>query len=738
MRHKQISYPAAIELVLSTLKTPLSMFEIEREIVKRELIKKVNSSSIRHAIYKELDKGDASVFLQVEYNLYSLRNPDTLKEVNNLPVLVFDSKRLDELGYFHTINKDFETYADGLLRIDQPVFMPRGKVEGNPNYKQVVSYVLISYKGKLLRFTRHDYKRNRNLELIDGKYSLGFGGHVQAEDLNLFSVGDNDSGYSASLYRELKEETGIEKKDIKEIKTIGVLNDDSTIKGKCHFAFLHLAKLTTPKFRDTEKWVIKPELVSFEQITSEFENYEYWSKLCLQHFFAKEMKNRRLNCYIDNRRGLSLRKNYPYLAIVGEIGSGKSQICSLLVEQYGYIRIPCSQILRDAMHWKPKTDNIRQELQNAGFNYINRKGAHKRFSKRIAEYIKTVPPDKTMLVDGLRYAETFLELQKKLGVKKIPLIYVESNRENQYRNFISREKSNIPVREFTEILEHPVEKSVGRFLEYADIIIFNFGSIESIIEEVNNYLHEEHSNTFLIEAWNNNALYRHNQILRGSDLTFNNITTPFFINKIKEQNNFSALKVLDVGCGTGVLTNHIADYVKKIVAIDHSPNSIQIARDFANKSNINFICESIEDFSLGSDFDIAVANMTFHSIDNIDAALKNIYTALKPNGKLLFSLPHPFFYPERKRLKEIFRSTGYEYNKPSFHKIPFTISLEPDPLPNLIPYFHRPESLYDSLFIQSGFWVTEKIVPIPTRELMRKYKKKWESPHLFFGVAIKP
>lgn len=738
MSNKYLSYPKAIELVLSSAKTPLSMFEIEREIVKRELIKKVNSSSIRHAIYKDLDKKDASIFFQIEYNLYTLRNPDVAKDVNNLPILVFDSKRLDELGYFHTINKDFQTYINGILKVDQPVFMPRGRVEGNPSYKQVVSYVLISYKGKLLRFTRHEYKRNRNLELIDGKYSLGFGGHVQAEDLNLFTVGDNDSGYTASLYRELREETGIEKQDIKEIKTIGVLNDDSTIKGKCHFAFLHLAELATPKFKDTEKWVIKPELVSFEQIKSEFENYEYWSKLCMQHYFTKEMKNRKFNCYIDNRRGVSLRKNHPYLAIVGEIGSGKSQICSLLVEQYGYVRVPCSQILQNLMRWKPKTNNIRRELQNAGFKYINKKGAHKRFAKRIVDYIKTMPSNKTILIDGLRYAETYLELQKTLDIKHIPLIYVESNRENQYRNFMSREKSTISIREFTEILEHPVEKSVGKFLEYSDIIIFNFGSIESILEEVNNYLHGEHSNSFLVEAWDNNAAHRHAQILSGHDLTFDNITTPFFLTKIKEQKNYSALKILDVGCGTGVLTNLIAEHVKKVVAIDHSPLSIQIAQGFTHNTNINFVCESIEDFSLEGDFDIAIANMAFHSIDNIDTALKNIYISLKPNGKLIFSLPHPFFYPERKRLKEIFKSTGYEYDKPSFHKIPFTISLEPDPLPNPIPYFHRPESLYDSLLIQNGFWVTEKIVPLPSRELIRKYKNKWDAPHLFFGVAIKP
>lgn len=738
MSPTNLSYPKAIELVLSTLKRPLSMFEIEREIVRRELIKKVNSSSIRHAIYKDLEKGDSSVFLQIEYNLYTLRSPEVAIEINNLPVLVFNAEKLKELGHFHTIKKEFEPYFNGILNVENPIFISRAKVEGNASYKQVVSYVLITYKKKLLRFTRHEYKRNRNLEFIDGKYSLGFGGHVQYDDLNLFTINDNDSGYTASLFRELEEETGIEKQDIKNIRTIGVLNDDSTPKGKCHFAFLHLVELTNPTFEDTEKWVIKPELVSFEQITEEFENYEYWSKLCLEHFFSKELRNLKFNCFIDNRRGLSLKKNFPYLAIVGEIGSGKSQVCSLLVEQYGYIRIPCSQILREMMHWKPQPGDDRRKLQDAGFEYINKRGAHKRFAKKISEYIKTKASDKTVLIDGLRYKDTFLELQRNLGVNRIPLIYVSSNRTNQYRNFVSREETEITVKDFTEIVEHPVESFIGQFLEYVDIFVFNFGNLESLAEEVRNYLQKEPSGQFLIDSWDSNALYRHNQILRGADLTFDNFIKPYFVNSLKKQKNYPRLQILDVGCGTGILTNIIADYAKRVMAIDHSCVSIQVAEGHTNKKNINFQCESIERFVVEDTFDVVIANMSFHSIEDIETALKNIYTSLKSNGILVFSLPHPRYYPERERLRDVFISTGYDYSKLSFHKIPFTISLEPEPLPSPIPYFHRPLSFYENLISKTGFWIFETLAPMPDHDLIQKYRKSWQTPHILMGIAMKP
>ena len=133
-------------------------------------------------------------------------------------------------------------------------------------------------------------------------------------------------------------------------------------------------------------------------------------------------------------------------------------------------------------------------------------------------------------------------------------------------------------------------------------------------------------------------------------------------------------------------------------------------------------------FSIENNFDAVIANMTFHSVENIETAFKSIYASLKSKGVLIFSLPHPRYYPERERFRDLFKAMGYEYTKLSFHKIPFTISLDPEPLPGSIPYFHRPISYYEFLLSKTGFWLVELSAPIPDKELMRRYRNSWNAP----------
>ena len=102
-----------------------------------------------------------------------------------------------------------------------------------------------------------------------------------------------------------------------------------------------------------------------------------------------------------------------------------------------------------------------------------------------------------------------------------------------------------------------------------------------------------------------------------------------------------------MGCGTGNLTHQIYRYTKKLVGIDLSKKSIDIANQFSlSDNNLSFFHSSIEEFSEtynGSLFTAAIANMTLMDVSNLELVLQSIDKLLVSDGKLLFTITHPFF-----------------------------------------------------------------------------------------------
>lgn len=740
-----MTYRQATKIVLGETDRHLTLHEIHRQIIKRQLRKNVIASGLRSVLNKDYQRGNESDFIRGKRGRYSLRHKkDTLRTKQSSyrdKILVFDTTKLKDIETFHGIRDDADLFIRAILENDNPVLIDRETAEKDDHYKQVVSYIIIKYNDKLLRFVRHESKINKFLDYVDGKRSIGFGGHVQSGDINLWSYEKKDSGYYASVKREIKEETGINIENAKGMKLIGVLNDDSTPRGLSHFAFIHLLELSEPNFKAREVWVSELELVSFDQLSAEFVEYEYWSKLCLQHYFGDKLTHK---CFIDTKKNFSLRDNSQFLAVVGGIGSGKSQICSILERKYGYVNIPCSQILKDILGLQATSTIQRRDLQDAGYEFIEMPGAHKKFAEKIVQYLEKVEKGSRFLFDGIRYTEILIEIERILGIR-IPVLYVENPIEMRYQLFTKRENRELEFSDFLGIVEHPVEDRVEEFLPLAKIMVYNFNPLDSLSSELSDYFQRELVDTFLWDSWDINAKNRHEQILRGNDITYHQVLVPSIIRRLKEVTGFPALKVLDVGCGTGVMTKFIADNVEKavdidhskVVGIDHSYESVRIARKYLKDTNVKLKCIAIENFMWDDKFDVIVANMTLHTVKTLKSSLVRLYQCLKKDGRFIFTIPHPRYYPMRDRFRDIFLAGGYEYDKESYHEIPFSIEMEPEPLPSPIPYFHRSLHVYESLLNETGFWLIEIEVPIPEDCVMNKYKNKWTLPHVLLGVAKK-
>ncbi|RXZ80727.1 class I SAM-dependent methyltransferase [Paenibacillaceae bacterium] len=101
--------------------------------------------------------------------------------------------------------------------------------------------------------------------------------------------------------------------------------------------------------------------------------------------------------------------------------------------------------------------------------------------------------------------------------------------------------------------------------------------------------------------------------------------------------------VLDFGCGTGLISNEIAQYVKEIHAIDISSNMIEIADKKAkerNIANISYAHSTIFDERVkkGS-FDVILVIHVLHLLEDEHIVLQRINELLKPGGLLISATP---------------------------------------------------------------------------------------------------
>ena len=97
-------------------------------------------------------------------------------------------------------------------------------------------------------------------------------------------------------------------------------------------------------------------------------------------------------------------------------------------------------------------------------------------------------------------------------------------------------------------------------------------------------------------------------------------------------------RVLDLGCGDGVLTAEIARLVSagSALGIDASEGMISVARRL-EAGNLRFERLRIEDIDFAAAFDVVFSNAALHWVKDHRRLLRNCSRALKPGGTLRFN-----------------------------------------------------------------------------------------------------
>jgi trans-aconitate methyltransferase len=95
--------------------------------------------------------------------------------------------------------------------------------------------------------------------------------------------------------------------------------------------------------------------------------------------------------------------------------------------------------------------------------------------------------------------------------------------------------------------------------------------------------------------------------------------------------------VLDVGCGSGLVTEQLIDRLPTghVIAIDASENMIATARDHLRGRHVAFIRADAAALPLSEVADAIFSTATFHWVLDHPALFRSLFQALKPGGRLV-------------------------------------------------------------------------------------------------------
>ncbi len=195
-------------------------------------------------------------------------------------VLVIPTAVFRDAGHFQGFSRDVDRYVPLLLQPRHLFFRPRREVEHDPNFKQLIPYVVLTHGDgisvRVFHYTRGKGQGESRLHL---KRSVGIGGHIAQSD----ATATMDAAFEEGLRRELFEEVTVDTRFT--LTPVGLINDDETDVGRVHLGVVCLARLEEPRVRAREADILNCGFASPHELRNNWDEFETWSQLALGHLF---------------------------------------------------------------------------------------------------------------------------------------------------------------------------------------------------------------------------------------------------------------------------------------------------------------------------------------------------------------------------------------------------------------------------------------------------------------------
>jgi 2-polyprenyl-6-hydroxyphenyl methylase/3-demethylubiquinone-9 3-methyltransferase len=112
-----------------------------------------------------------------------------------------------------------------------------------------------------------------------------------------------------------------------------------------------------------------------------------------------------------------------------------------------------------------------------------------------------------------------------------------------------------------------------------------------------------------------------------------------FERNVRSLNCLAGLRILDIGCGAGLLCEPLSRLGAQVIGVDPSPSNIAAAKLHADRGHlsIDYRNTTVEQMDVRERFDIVLAMEVVEHVTDVGVFLKRCASMLKPGGMMVVS-----------------------------------------------------------------------------------------------------
>ena len=151
---------------------------------------------------------------------------------------------------------------------------------------------------------------------------------------------------------------------------------------------------------------------------------------------------------------------------------------------------------------------------------------------------------------------------------------------------------------------------------------------------------------------------------------------PYALDLVSRLKDKKYADILEIACGTGRVTAHLAKSVKHdtLTATDLNPDMITVAKEMVHEKNIKWMpADAMELPFADASFDLVVIQFGIMFFPDKEKGLKEAYRVLKTGGKLIYNTWNKVETNEAIHEGRVIIESYFGDNPPVFYSVPFSM-----------------------------------------------------------------